>query len=42
MECLSAITGIPNALSKLMTKEQIDEAQVLARKCEASNYKQCD
>ena len=31
-----------DALSKLMTKEQIDEAQVLARKCEASNYKQCD
>jgi TPR repeat protein len=31
-----------HALSKLMTKEQIAEAQVLARKCEASNYKQCD
>jgi TPR repeat protein len=30
------------ALSKLMTKEQIAEAQLLARKCEASNYKQCD
>jgi hypothetical protein len=31
-----------DALSKIMTKEQIAEAQALARKCEASNYKQCD
>jgi TPR repeat protein len=29
-------------LSKVMTKEQITEAQAMARKCEASNYKQCD
>jgi hypothetical protein len=31
-----------DALSKIMTKKQIAEAQALARKCEASNYKQCD
>jgi uncharacterized protein len=31
-----------DALSKMMTKEQIAEAQAMARKCEASNYKQCD
>jgi uncharacterized protein len=31
-----------DALSKMMTKEQIAEAQAMARNCEASNYKQCN
>jgi TPR repeat protein len=30
-----------NALSKMMTAEQIAEAQTMARNCEASNYKKC-
>ena len=29
-------------LSKMMTKEQIAEAQAMARNCEASKYKQCN
>jgi TPR repeat protein len=28
--------------SKAMTKSQIEEAQEMARKCEGSNYKECD
>jgi len=29
-------------LSKLMTEEQIAQAEAIARKCEESRYKQCD
>jgi hypothetical protein len=29
-------------VSKLMTPAQIAEAQAMARKCQASNFKQCD
>jgi TPR repeat protein len=31
-----------NALSKMMTAEQIAEAQTMSRNCEASNYKKCN
>ena len=33
---------IRDELATMITKEQIAEAQAMARKCEASNYKQCD
>jgi TPR repeat protein len=31
-----------DAVAKEMTAQQLAEAQAMARKCEASNYKQCD
>jgi uncharacterized protein len=31
-----------DAISKLMTPQQIAEAQTLARKCETSKYRDCD
>ncbi len=31
-----------DGLEMHMTREQIAEAQAMARKCEASGYKQCD
>jgi len=31
-----------NVISRLLTAQQIAKAQAMARKCHASNYKQCD
>ena len=45
---IAAAKGNPNAvnlrddLSKYLIDEQILEAQAMAQKCKASNYKQCD
>jgi TPR repeat protein len=45
---LAAAQNNPNAMkyqdtvSKRMTAQQIAEAQAMARKCQQSNYKQCD
>ena len=38
----AAAWGNLDALTKMMTKEQIARAQAKERKCETSNYKQCD
>ena len=35
-------TSNRDLIAKLMTSQQIAEAQAMARKCQASNFKQCD
>ena len=45
---LSAVTGHANAVkrrdlaAKLMTQQQVAEAQKLPRECQARNFKNCD
>ena len=45
---LAAVKGYSNAVknrdivAKLMTQQQVAEAQKLARECQARNFKNCD